>query len=175
MCLKILYLSARHRKSSGMLPGQVLPIEPYPYFSFSVKAINRTQKITLNSVAHMHSSYEMLQGHGCMPFQDPSCKFISVLERICCSIKTGSQQFDLYRKCSALHSSEVFVQYSLSRMLANLRDVKIPQPYFEKWRKIEEWSNYLYGEKKKKAMNKPKAGRWLSQATISMIIFLVLS
>lgn len=115
-----------------MPPGQVLPIEPYTYFSFSVEAINRTQKITLNSVTHMHRSYEVLQGHGCMPFQDPSCKFISVLERICCSIKTGSQQFDLYRKCSALHSSGVFVQYSLPRMLANLRDVKIPQPYFEK-------------------------------------------
>lgn len=100
----------------------------------------------------MHRSYEVLQGHSCMPFQDPSCKFISVLERICCSIKTGSQQFDLYRKCSVLLNSGVFVQYPLPRMLANLRDVKIPQPHFKKWKKkkkkSEEWSNYLYGEKK---------------------------
>lgn len=91
MCLKILCLSARHRESSGLPPGRPLPVEPYLDFSFSVKAINRTQKIALNSVTHMHSSYKMPQGHGCRPFQDPSCKFISVLERICCSIKTGSQ------------------------------------------------------------------------------------
>lgn len=91
MCLKILCLSARHRESSGLPPGRVLPVEPYPYFSFSVKASNRTQKIALNSVTHMHSSHEMPQGHGCMPFQDLSCKFILVLERICCSIKTGLQ------------------------------------------------------------------------------------
>lgn len=114
-CLKILCLSARHRKSSGMPPGQVLPTEPYPDFSFSVEVINRTQKIALNFVTHMHKSYEMPQENGCRPFQDPNCKFISVLERICCSIKTGSQQFDLYRKCSALHSSGVFVWYSSAK------------------------------------------------------------
>lgn len=91
MCLKILCLSARHREGSGMPPGGVLPIEPYPDSSFAVKAINRTQKIALNSGTHMHSSYKIPQGHGCRPFQDPSCKFISVLERICCSTKTGSQ------------------------------------------------------------------------------------
>lgn len=69
----------------------MLPIELYTDSSFSVKAISRTQKIALNSVTDMHSSYEMPQGHSCRLFQDLSCKFISVLERICCSKKTGSQ------------------------------------------------------------------------------------
>lgn len=50
----------------------MLPIELYTDSSFTVKAINRTQKIALNSVTDMHSSYEMPQGHGCRLFQDLS-------------------------------------------------------------------------------------------------------
>lgn len=104
----------------------VPPIEPYPDFAFSVEAINRTQKIALNSVTHMHSSYEIPQVHGCRPLQDPSCKFI-----------LGSWK-DLLQ-----HKNRLIVIWPLQKMqcspqlrilcsalicltmLANLRDVKI--------------------------------------------------
>lgn len=169
-CLKILCLSARHRKSSSMPPGQVLPTEPYPDFSFSVVVINRTQNIALNFVTHMQNSYETPQGNGCRPFQDPNCKFISVLERICCSIKTGSQQFDLYRKCSAQFRSLCLVlicQECLltSEMLTSINLTLISEEEL----KNGGWSNCLFGQKKKSP--RYKAGRWLSQATREMIIF----